>query len=109
MNYKEKFLNPKWQKKRLEILSRDKFTCQICGSTEDTLHIHHKLYEYGKEPWQYDNDLLITLCAGCHELEKERMEIIISDIVFTLKRKFLAGELVDILHYISQLKEKQNG
>jgi hypothetical protein len=65
MNYKEKLLDPRWQKKRLEILSRDEFTCQMCGDTKSTLHIHHKLYN--NNPWDIDNDKLITYCQHCHQ------------------------------------------
>jgi 5-methylcytosine-specific restriction endonuclease McrA len=31
--YSELLKSPKWQKKRLEIMSRDKFTCKKCGDT----------------------------------------------------------------------------
>jgi len=64
--YKEKLLNPKWQKKRLEIFKRDKFACKLCGDTETTLNIHHKKYIYDKNPWGYKNSDLITLCQHCH-------------------------------------------
>ena len=63
MTYSEKLKHPKWQKKRLQILSRDKFTCKKCGDTETQLHVHHKEYISGNDPWDYDNDLLITVCA----------------------------------------------
>lgn len=66
-NYSEKLRSPKWQKKRLEILSRDNFTCQYCKDAETELHIHH--LEYSGEPWQVENDKLITLCKNCHEIE----------------------------------------
>lgn len=66
MIYSEKLRSPKWQKKRLEILTRDNFTCQLCGDTETELQIHHKEYISGKDPWEYDNALLITLCKDCH-------------------------------------------
>src|SRR5689334_22665115 len=68
--YSQKLLDPRWQKKRLEIFQRDDFTCQACGDKEHTLHVHHKFYEFGKEPWEYDNNILITLCAECHEMEE---------------------------------------
>jgi 5-methylcytosine-specific restriction endonuclease McrA len=67
--YQEKLKDPRWQKKRLVILSRDNFTCLFCGSTDKTLHIHHIEYEKGKEPWEYNNDWLKTLCCDCHETE----------------------------------------
>ena len=75
MNYSEKLKHPKWQKKRLEILQRDKFMCQDCGDTESELHVHHIHYIFGKEIWDYENDMLTTLCAECHkhitELKKD--------------------------------------
>lgn len=67
MIYSEKLKSPKWQKKRLEIMNRDGFQCQMCFDTEETLTVHHKYYTKGKQPWQYDNECLITLCEDCHE------------------------------------------
>lgn len=69
--YSEKLRDPRWQKKRLEILSRDDFTCQFCQDKETTLNVHHVLYKYGKEPWDYENLYLITLCEKCHAEETE--------------------------------------
>lgn len=66
-DYSDVLKSPKWQKKRLEIMSRDKFTCKKCGDTETELHIHHKEYINGNDPWDYDNKLLITLCKDCHK------------------------------------------
>ena len=70
-DYLEALASPQWQKKRLEIMQRDNFTCQFCGHKDRTLHIHHKVYEKGKKPWEYDNKDLITLCDRCHEDETE--------------------------------------
>lgn len=66
MTYSEKLRNPQWQKKRLEILSRDKFTCQLCTDKENELQVHHKVYKDGCEPWEYEDDNFITLCKDCH-------------------------------------------
>lgn len=71
--YSDKLKSPKWQKKRLEILSRDKFTCKLCKDTETQLHVHHKYYENGCDPWEYPNKALVTLCAHCHK-EVERIK-----------------------------------
>lgn len=68
--YTEKFKDPRWQKKRLKILERDKFKCQECGSKKDTLHIHHKYYENDKDSWEYPDTALITLCEFCHKMEQ---------------------------------------
>jgi len=66
MTYSQKLKDPRWQKKRLEILERDKWTCQICHQDDDTLHVHH--VEYRKcEPWETPNELLTSLCEICHD------------------------------------------
>jgi hypothetical protein len=84
-SYPEKLRDPRWQKKRLEILNRDEFTCQECLDKGTTLHIHHKSYIKGRDPWDYEDFNLITLCEVCHEIEekiisqkkalKERLEL----------------------------------
>ena len=65
-NYYEKLKDPRWQKKRLEILNRDCFKCQKCGKTSQELHVHHLFYKPDAEPLEYDNDSLVTLCGDCH-------------------------------------------
>lgn len=67
--YRRKLLDPRWQKRRLEILSRDEWSCQICGDSQSTLHVHHRAYNKGAEPWDYPDSLLVTLCADCHAKE----------------------------------------
>lgn len=84
MTYSDKLKDPRWQKKRLEILERDEWTCQRCFDTSSTLHVHHFRYIPGKEPWDYDNDSLLTICAECHEQEKD-------------SRKEKEGSLLEIL------------
>lgn len=69
--YQEKLKDPRWQRKRLEILNRDNFTCQICKSTENNLQIHHRHYVGGRLPWDYPNELLVTLCNICHKKEED--------------------------------------
>lgn len=88
--YSEKLRSPQWQKKRLEIFKRDKFKCKKCGDTDTQLHVHHKEYIDGNDPWEYDNKYLVTLCEDCHsqierikeenpEIEFERIKIHKSD------------------------------
>lgn len=71
MTYAQKFKDPRWQKKRLKILERDNFECQICFDEKSTLHIHHYIYIKEREPWEYSDELLVTLCEDCHEFIKE--------------------------------------
>lgn len=66
MNYSEKLRDPRWQKKRLEILQRDGFTCTLCGDKQTTLHIHHSKY-FG-DPWDIKDEFLTTHCQHCHSI-----------------------------------------
>lgn len=67
MTYQEQIKHPKWQKKRLEIMQRDNFTCQICGAEDKTLNVHHRLY-WNTHIWEYPNSIFITLCEDCHNI-----------------------------------------
>ena len=71
MTYSEKLRDPKWQKMRLEVMERDDFTCVQCGDSASTLNVHHCYYKYGRDPWEYEVDSLITLCETCHKYESE--------------------------------------
>jgi 5-methylcytosine-specific restriction endonuclease McrA len=71
MEYSEKLRSPKWQKKRLDIMSRDNWRCRLCGNTEETLVVHHSVYEKGREPWDYGSNQLISLCETCHKKHHE--------------------------------------
>lgn len=72
--FQRQLSDPRWQKKRLQILERDEWTCKRCGDTETTLTVHHKSYrmEGGKfvDYWDYHDDDLITFCTNCHEEEE---------------------------------------
>lgn len=67
--YVERLKDPRWQKKRLEILNRDSFSCRECGDKESTLHVHHLFYSggFGSYPWATPDWGLITLCESCHD------------------------------------------
>jgi 5-methylcytosine-specific restriction endonuclease McrA len=85
--YYLKIKDPRWSKKREDILIRDKYVCQRCGVMhkfglhfledqsdidyqsweEDTtiLEVHH--INYSGEPWEAKDIDLITLCDHCHD------------------------------------------
>lgn len=66
MAYSDLLRDPRWQKKRLEILERDGWQCRECGDDKATLHVHHLWYPKGA-PWEAPGDILMTLCERCHE------------------------------------------
>lgn len=92
IDYVEKLKKPKWQRKRLEIMKRDDFTCQLCGDSESTLHVHHKIYKDGKAPWEYDDSNLITLCETCHDGEKNINDNI-ENLNREIKKKFFSEHI----------------
>jgi hypothetical protein len=63
---KPDYTDPRWQRKRLEILQRDNFTCTACDAQTKTLHVHHLYYCTGRKPWEYPNFALRSLCETCH-------------------------------------------
>ena len=75
MTYAEKLKDPRWQKKRLEIMQRDEWKCCNCESSNNTLNVHHKAYINGNDPWEYPDFYLMTLCESCHEVAHYEIEI----------------------------------
>ena len=75
MTYTEKLKDPRWQKKRLEILERDNWECQDCGLTNEQ-HILcfnkclvvHNIDGENKKIKEINNqeENLISLCMRCH-------------------------------------------
>jgi hypothetical protein len=68
MTYRELLRLPQWQRKRLEIMSRDAFICQDCGTDSECLNVHHKSYAPNRMPWDYPDENFVTLCQTCHQL-----------------------------------------
>lgn len=104
-NYSEKLKDPRWQKKRLEILDRDDFTCQECGDKKTTLNIHH--LKYSKNPWDVDNSFLITLCEGCHEIIKNQNQLLLNKITEFLipdgTENKIINKISDLISWIDML------
>lgn len=119
-SYSEKLLDPRWQKKRLQIFERDNFTCQKCFNTKETLHVHHLAYIKDTEPWDYPDDYLLTVCMLCHSDTVDQIQSLQSfvfrlyrhslglntDITVTFdkllsthKDSYLYGAINDIIHY----------
>jgi hypothetical protein len=97
MLYWEKLKDPRWQKKRLLIFERDNYTCQKCSDTESCLNVHHLIYLPHTDPWNYDNNLLITLCESCHESELRNMPMMESGIIDALKSRFLSEDIQELI------------
>ncbi len=59
--------DPRWQRKRLEVMRRDDFKCRGCGDRESELQVHHRRYNRDGKPWEVSDSALVTLCHKCHE------------------------------------------
>jgi len=95
-NYLEKLKDPRWQKKRLEVFERDKWTCQRCYDTETTLNIHHRYYKDKADPWDYLLKALVTLCENCHSEEREVRPSYEQGLLYALREKFFAEDVSEL-------------
>jgi hypothetical protein len=66
-SYQALLRDPMWQKKRLKILESKNFTCEMCNDNKTELHVHHKKYDEGINPWEYEDDNFMILCKHCHK------------------------------------------
>lgn len=67
--YSELLKDPRWQKRRLEIFQKDRWTCTRCPNGLDDgkeFHAHHLHYLPNCPPWLYPDDAIVTLCEDCH-------------------------------------------
>jgi len=100
--YQEKLKDPRWQKKRLEIFDRDGWACMKCGHKDKPLNIHHLCYLPHTEPWDYNNELLKSLCDDCHKKSMNNSKL--NDVYSTY---FLAKAFLTIQK--GQIEEKLKG
>jgi hypothetical protein len=84
--YLEKLKDPRWQRRRLEIMQRDAWACQMCGTTTQTLAVHHLCYQPGKDPWESANEELLTVCESCHDHETRNIKEARNEILHRLRR-----------------------
>lgn len=79
-SYGALLLTPEWRAKRAEILNRDLHACVVCKMAKN-LQVHHRQYHFVKEhnrfklPWDYPENLLITLCADCHSQGHNKFKV----------------------------------
>jgi hypothetical protein len=66
-DYLKLLRDPRWQRRRLEILQLADFKCEECGARDRELHVHHRIYRGGAKPWEYADHELASLCKDCHQ------------------------------------------
>lgn len=77
-SYSEKLKDQRWQRKRLQILESANWRCKSSTCANDvknpTLHVHHRFYLRGVNPWDYPDFAYVVLCEACHETSQTLME-----------------------------------
>ncbi len=66
MTYQEQLRDPRWQRRRLQILNAADFKCEDCEA-------HHCCYIRGLMAWEYGIELLMCVCDSCH-VERQSKE-----------------------------------
>jgi len=95
MTYSEKLKDPRWQKRKKEILFLDNNKCRRCGTKFEMLNVHHLCYIKGREIWDYRDNQLITLCEICHRHTHEEMKF---------KKQFKHGRIKDTVSILDIVK-----
>lgn len=90
-SYGDKLKDPRWQKKRLKILERDRWKCVVTGRADLTLHVHHRKYE--GEPWDCPDEFLETICEPIHKIVSAVAKKLPDGIAFKAKDLFDAARL----------------
>jgi len=111
--YSNKLKDPRWQKKRLQILERDGFKCIKCNSDKNTLHVHHRWYEKNTDPWDYPDIIFQTLCEKCHFGVHYSKDDILEGI-FDILDKLTINEIQDVgiktyIEYVKPITDYKNG
>ena len=80
IQYRRQLWDDRWRQRREVIMTRDQGRCRCCGSTLQ-LQVHHRQYHVDavtgawKAPWEYADNLLVTLCERCHQAGHARFKV----------------------------------
>lgn len=103
-SYSEKLRDPRWQKKRLEVLEAANWTCEECGCKTKELHVHHIWYQQGKAPWEYPVEALAVLCATCH-IKVAEAQLRLSEMLGHRCKKVMGGNYIGEIENLIALLE----
>ncbi len=74
MTYSQKLRDPRWQRKSCDVKTLAEWKCDECGRADLNLQVHHKVYERGREPWDYPLENFQCLCEVCHEEVEDALQ-----------------------------------
>lgn len=67
MSYRKELTHPFWYAFRNFVLAVKGCKCELCGTTQDTMNIHHIEYTSGRHAWEYSTKDVKVLCRKCHK------------------------------------------
>ena len=103
LDKREQYQHPLWFRKRDQILKRDG-RCLVCGNEMRRLEVHHLCYLPGLLIWEYDDELLASVCDEHHEQLTFDMPKVAGLIAFeALKCN------IDLTNLLELLKSLNNG
>jgi len=90
LSWSERLRDPRWQRKRLEVMQRADFCCEVCRNATKTLNVHHGFYDRNLEPWEYPDSSLKCLCEEHHrqmqgvltEISRELAQLYLGDLAY---------------------------
>ena len=86
---------------------------EVIGTVEDNpiiLHVHHLYYIYGRLPWEYKTESLITVCHKCHfEIHKNELIPVYTDETLNTKVKLTPCKRCCGTGFLEQFIYYQNG
>lgn len=91
------YKDPRWQRRRLEVLDAYGWTCQRCRCTDKQLQVHHNFYIKDRMPWDYDDLQFDVLCDDCHvwaTAQQAKLRVVLS-YVWTTRLPNLIDTLAD--------------
>lgn len=114
-DYNEERKTVEWQRKKGHIMTRDNYSCQICGAADKMLHVHHTWYDQERHVWDYPDNQLLALCCDCHEKEtilirnyKKSRNQLSKDIVGLLDSFLKKGiPLLKLVNCLNQIQKKE--
>lgn len=82
--YAKKLDTAEWRNFSERIRKESGNFCQCCKRANLSTQVHHIFYDSERQPWEYQRDEVVLLCAGCHKAIHEQLKQF---------RKFVFGKM----------------
>jgi len=72
-DFADKFEDPRWKRKRDDLLSRRNYECEDCGELHRDAQVHICYYTKGRKLWEYPDRAYKCYCPR-HRIMRQRVE-----------------------------------